>query len=173
VSDGVEDAGLLRPLQLPLSVDAPGPLSILVYAVAPVPTGHDYLLLRRIPSQGGFWQGVTGTVEPGEALDEAAIRELTEETALAPIRLLAVNYQYTFPLRTRSAGRSHLPHITEHVFLALLSAKVDPTIDPIEHDAWDWFPYEEALKWLRWPGNIEALKRCERLVNPGAPQPEP
>jgi len=129
--------------------------------------------LRRIPSQGGFWQGVTGTVEPGEALDEAAIRELTEETALAPMRLLAVNYQYRFPLRTRSAGRSHLHQITEHVFLALLSAKVDPTIDPIEHDAWDWFPYEEALKWLRWPGNIEALKRCERLVNPGAPQPEP
>ncbi len=116
---------------------------------------------------------MTGTVEPGEALDEAAIRELTEETALAPIRLLTVDYQYIFPLRTRSAGRSHLHHITEHVFLALLSAKVDPRIDPMEHDAWDWFPYEEALKWLRWPGNIEALKRCERLVNPGAPQQQP
>ena len=151
-------------------MDAPGPLSILVYAVAPAPTGHEYLLFRRIASQGGFWQGVTGTVGAGEALDEAAIRELTEETALAPIRLLAVNYQYTFPLRTRSAGKSYLHHITEHVFLALLSAKVDPTIDPTEHDAWDWFPYEDALMWLRWPGNIDALKRCERLVNPAAPQ---
>ena len=147
-------------------MDASRPLSILVYAVAPAPTGHEYLLLRRIPSEGGFWQGVTGTVEPGEALDEAAIREFTEETALAPIRLLAVNYQYTFPLRIRSVGRSHLHLITEHVFLAQLSAKVDPTIDPTEHDAWDWFRYQEALLWLRWPRNIEALKQCERLVNP-------
>jgi len=154
-------------------VDAPGPLSILVYAVAPASSGHEYLLLRRIEPQGGFWQGVTGAVEPGEALDEAAIRELTEETALAPIRLLAVNYQYTFPIRIRSAGRSHLQHVTEHVFLALLSAKVDPTIDPSEHDAWDWYSYEEALLWLRWPGNIEAIRRCERLVNPAAPDPQP
>ncbi|MBF8262043.1 MAG: hypothetical protein HW376_1572 [candidate division NC10 bacterium] len=154
-------------------MDAPGPLSILVYAVAPAPTGHEYLLLRRIQSQGGFWQGVTGTVEPGEALDEASIRELTEETALAPIRLLAVNYQYTFPLQIRSPGRSRLPETTEHVFLALLNAQVDPTIDPTEHDAWDWFPYEEALKWLRWPGNIEALKRCEMLFNSAGPHQEP
>jgi 8-oxo-dGTP pyrophosphatase MutT (NUDIX family) len=157
----------LGPLQLPLSVDAPGPLSILVYAVAPAPTGHEYLLLRRIPSEGGFWQGVTGAVEPGEALDEAAIREFTEETALAPIRLLAVNYSYSYPLRVRPAGGSQARHITEHVFLAQLSAKVDPAIDPTEHDAWDWFRYREALLWLRWPGNIEALKRCESLVDPG------
>jgi 8-oxo-dGTP pyrophosphatase MutT (NUDIX family) len=151
-------------------VDASGSLSILVYAVAPAPTGHEYLLLRRIPSEGGFWQGVTGTVRAEEALDEAAIRQFTEETALAPIRLLPVNYSHSFLPRTRSAGGPPIRHITEHVFLAQLSAKVDPTTDATEHDAWDWFRYSEALLWLRWPGNIEALKRCESLVNP-APTP--
>jgi lipoyl(octanoyl) transferase len=154
-------------------VDAPGPLSILVYAVAPDSTGHVYLLLRRTQAQGGFWQGVTGTVEPGEALDEAAIRELKEETALAPIRLLAVDYHYTFPLRMRRARRSQLHLMTESAFLALLSAKVDPTIDAAEHDAWAWFSYEEALMWLRWPGNIEALRRCETIINSAAPAPPP
>jgi hypothetical protein len=55
------------------------------------------------------------------------------------------------------------------VFLALLDAKVDPTLDPAEHDAWDWFTYEDALTWLRWPENIEALRRCEALLTSGAP----
>ena len=158
---------LFRQLQLPLRVDPPGPLTILVYTVAPADTTHEYLLLRRTQSRGGFWLGVSGAVEPGEALDEAAIRELTEETGLAPIRLMAVNYHYTLSPPKRAASTPHLQHLTERVFLALLSTKVDPMIDPTEHDAWDWFTYEEALMWLRWPQNIEALRQCERLLNPG------
>ena len=159
---------LFRQLQLSFRVDPPGPLPILVYTVAPADTTLEYLLLRRTQSRGGFWQGVSGVAEPGEALDEAAIRELAEQTGLAPIRLMAVNYHYTFPPPKRVAGSTpHLQHITERVFLALLSAKVDPMIDPTEHDAWDWFTYEEALMWLRRPENIEALRQCEKLINPG------
>ena len=145
----------------------PGPLSILVFAVAPGDSTHEYLLLRRILSRGGFWQGISGAVGPDEALDDAAVRVLTEGTALVPTRLVRVSYQYTFP-SNKSGGAKSSPshHSTEHVFLALLSAKVDPTIDPAEHDAWDWFAYEDALVWLRWPENLEALRRCERLIHP-------
>jgi len=146
-------------------------LKILVYAVSPAEAVHQFLLLRRIPPRGGYWQGITGAVEPDEALDEAAIRELTEETALTPTRLLPAGYSYTFPAKKSGSTKSSpTQRVTEYVFLALLGAKVDPTIDPREHDAWDWFTYEEALTWLRWPENIEGLRRCEALI---APSPTP
>lgn len=144
--------------------------TVLVYPVAPSGFGHQYLLLRRIPSRGGFWQGVSGAVEPDEALDEAAIRKLGEETRLLPIGLVPVHFHYTLPSpRRRSADAPPIPPVTEHVYLALLSAKKDPVIDPAEHDAWDWFTYEDALGWLRWPENREGLRRCQNLMDQARP----
>ena len=42
----------------------------------------EILLLKTIPGRGGFWQSVTGKVEPGESLCDAARRELHEETGI-------------------------------------------------------------------------------------------
>jgi dATP pyrophosphohydrolase len=147
-------------------MEARGSLKVLVYPVAPVESTHEFLLLRRLSARGGFWQGVTGGVKPGESLDEAAVRELMEETALTPRRILVVGYQYSFPIK-RVTRSSPIARATEHVFLALLDAKVDPDLDSVEHDAWDWFTYEDALKWLRWRENVEALRRCEALITAG------
>lgn len=146
-------------------MDARGPVTVLVYPVAPGGSNHEYLLLRRVPSRGGFWQGVTGGVETQETLDEAALRELQEETALTPSRLFPLGFSYTFVPKKAAASRgTPTPPVTEHVYLALLEAKVDPTLDPAEHDAWDWFAYPEARVWLRWPENVEALRRCENFI---------
>ena len=40
--------------------------------------GEEFLLLRRTPEHGGFWQGVTGAPEPGESDIDAAIRDYPE-----------------------------------------------------------------------------------------------
>jgi lipoyl(octanoyl) transferase len=42
--------------------------------------GAPFLMLRRIPTRGGFWQGLTGAPHPHESDDEAAVREVREET---------------------------------------------------------------------------------------------
>ena len=113
---------------------------------------------------------MNGVVEPGEALDDAAVRELRKATGLAPSRLLPVDYHYVLPGRKRvPASVPPGQQVIEHVFLALLGAKVDPTIDSSEHDAWDWYHFEDALLWLRWPENIEGLRRCEGLLSPSPP----
>jgi ADP-ribose pyrophosphatase YjhB (NUDIX family) len=50
------------------------PVQVLVHPVRRTEEGWRYLLLHRIPRRGGFWQGVSGGVEWGEALAAAARR---------------------------------------------------------------------------------------------------
>jgi 8-oxo-dGTP pyrophosphatase MutT (NUDIX family) len=47
--------------------------------------GSEVLIVHRSPEQGGYWHVVAGGVEPGEAVEEAAERELREETALVAV----------------------------------------------------------------------------------------
>src|SRR5687767_13020487 len=54
---------------------------------APTPGGHEFLLLRRAAGEfmAGAWAIVRGTREVGETAPAAALRELREETGLAPV----------------------------------------------------------------------------------------
>ncbi len=77
------------------------PIQVLVYPVKVTKGDWEYLLLRRIASRGGFWQGVTGGVEDDEEILETARRELMEETGLVPSRLQRIDYTYAFPVEDK------------------------------------------------------------------------
>jgi len=123
-------------------------------------------LLKRIPSGGGYWQGITGGVEGDEDYFVAARRELKEETGFEPDDLRLVDYSYSFPVEDsmRKLYEQPVETITEIVFLAILSHAADPIIDAKEHDAWIWCRFDEAMKKLHWPGNRESLRHCLRLL---------
>jgi 8-oxo-dGTP pyrophosphatase MutT (NUDIX family) len=146
------------------------PLQVLIYPVKMAGSGWEYLLLRRTASRGGFWQGVTGGVEEGEGLVEAARRELLEETNLVPLALEQIDYSYSFPLEDvwRDLYAAGVEEIVEYVFIALVDGQQEPTIT-WEHDKSQWCRYDQALGLLTWPGNIEALKRCECFVKAWSP----
>jgi len=74
------------------------PIQVLVYPVRQRGSKWEYLLLKRIERREGFWQGVTGGVEQGEELDEAARRELLEETGFTPLKLERIDFSYSFPV---------------------------------------------------------------------------
>lgn len=142
------------------------PVTVLVYPVRRTAADWEYLLLHRVASRGGFWQGVTGSIEEGEDLVEAARRELTEETRLVPSLIERIDYSYSFSIEDRwrhlyPAGEEK---ITEYVFIARVDGRQEPEIDPVEHDGWKWCRFSEAIELLTWPDNMEALRRCESVV---------
>jgi 8-oxo-dGTP pyrophosphatase MutT (NUDIX family) len=114
---------------------------------------REYLLLRRVPAVGGFWQPVTGGVEAGETPAEAAVREIGEETALAG-RLLETGLGSGF---TWAGIRWQ-----ETVFAWQVDAG-DPVIGP-EHDDFTWCGLGEAWWRLYWPLNRRHLAAIDRQL---------
>ncbi len=141
------------------------PVQVLVHPMRQAEEGWRYLILHRIPERGGFWQGVSGGVEWGEGLAEAARRELSEETGFTPRQLQRVDCSYTFAMQDewRAAYPPGTSEIAEHVFLAVVEG-AEPILSPEEHDSWRWCTFEEALALLRWPNNVTALRCCEKMV---------
>ena len=125
------------------------------------------LLLRRTPERGGFWQQVTGRIDPGEDPASAARRELREETgADAPVRPL--DYVHGFALSPVLAGRvgGGLRTGQETAFVAALPANFAPQLSD-EHVEWAWFSPAEALERLPWVGLRRAVRLAVEETSPG------
>ena len=141
------------------------PIQVLVYPARKISSGWEFLMLRRVPKLGGHWQGVTGGIEKGEELADAAIRELAEETGFVPSALAQIDYSYSFPLQDeyRYLYAAGIEEIVEYVFVAVVDSQQNPIIS-WEHDKCQWCSLSQALELLTYPENIEALKRCALYV---------
>ena len=83
---------------------------------------------------------------------------------MSPVTLDSIDSSYSYPVRDewRHMYGPEPSEIVEHVFVGQVDG-CEPVLS-WEHDDWRWSTYEEALGLLKWPDNIEALKRCERLL---------
>lgn len=110
----------------------------------------EVLLLERA-QRPGFWQSVTGSLErPDEPFEQAAARELHEETGLEPAdgRLRRWNVAYTFEIYAQWRHRfaPGVTHNTEHLFSLELPRPAPVKIAPDEHIAFTWLPWREAAR---------------------------
>jgi len=116
-----------------------------------------FLMLKRAPERGGFWQPVTGNVEEGESFERAALREVQEELGITDIiELIDTEYSYEFT----DNGIDQF----EKIFGAQVS--IDQTIKlSSEHTEYYWASQDEALNvYLKYPGNKEGLRQLYKKV---------
>ncbi len=135
--------------------------TVSVVAVRRAPAGPEVLLLRRVPERGGFWQPVTGRRVAGESGEDAARRELEEETgARLPVRSLSYRHSFAF-------GEATPPVLVEEeAFAAEWPAGLDCRPGP-EHDRFEWIGVDEALRRLPFSGLRRAVLRATSRAGSG------
>jgi dihydroneopterin triphosphate diphosphatase len=107
----------------------------------------EVLLLERI-TPPGWWQSVTGSLEPGESPWQAAVRELHEETGLAADGLVDLGVSQRFEIAP-AWRHKFAPGVTEnleHAFAIELAAPVEVCLDAGEHLCAEWLPSAGALQ---------------------------
>lgn len=117
-----------------------------------------FLMLKRNLEKGGFWQPITGNVKPHETFEEAALREMQEETGIMKaLEIIDTGYSFDFFDDNRTQH--------EKVFGISVASGAIVRISK-EHTEFRWVNKEDALyRYLKYPGNKAGLsKLCEKLV---------
>ena len=125
----------------------------------------EVLLIRRAPHRifPGLWQCVTGGVEPGERVTDAAMREVREETGLGPDEIEGFfDLDQVAPFYDEGADAV--------VVSAVFAARVRPDAQPQaswEHDGLRWVAATEAPRLAIWPSYADSIRRVrEQLLDP-------
>ena len=150
------------------------PESVLVVIYTPA---LDVLLIRRADSAPGaaeFWQSVTGSKDSfDEAFGDTAAREVLEETGIdcRPGSVLEhevidwhlENVYDNYP-RWRHRYAQGVTRNTEHLFGLRVPAGTAVTLNPREHTACQWLPWQQAAQKCHSPSNAEAILMLPRFM---------
>lgn len=144
------------------------PNSINVFLYRMIEGRREYLLFKRTANPElalpAFWQGITGGMESGETLEEAALREVYEESGIKISNLLSSEYSYEYPIKEewKANYSKDSSFIKEYVYSAQI--KEEPVLSN-EHNDFGWFNLDKALELLSFGNNREALLHVEASLN--------
>jgi len=132
-----------------------------LYRIA-APGDLEILLIRRSTAgtYPGLWQCVTGKIEPGEPILDAALREVAEEAGLSGEDLEAV-------LETDIVNTFHEVKLDALLVEAVFAARVRPgAVVRLsgEHDDARWLSPDAARELVVWPAYLRAIEFLEWLV---------
>ena len=115
-----------------------------------------YLLLRY---GAGHWDLPKGKIEPGETKQEAALRELMEETGLTAEldKGFEKEIKYIFTDYDKQLAQK-----TAYFFVGRATSNAVKLSD--EHTDYKWLPYKDALKQLTYDNAKTLLKKAHKYI---------
>jgi len=118
----------------------------------------------------GRWTIPKGHVEPGESIEQTALREVAEETGLTRLRLGEKLDKLHFFYRKEGK----LIFMTTHVFLMEALGNTEPVVEDSEGivDA-KWFPQERALGLIEYRDTERLFRLALAKLQPGSRSAQP
>ena len=137
-----------------------------VFVIRPRADGWRVLLLRRAEGVRcpGAWETVHGSIEPGERPEQAAVRELREETGLDCERLYNVTV-HAFYLHHVASVKMAI------VFAAFVAEPAGPLALGPEHDEARWLTVDEAAEQFFWPSARRHVRDIQGVLGGGEAGP--
>ena len=118
----------------------------------------EFLLLKRNKNKlyEHLWQGVAGKIEKDEKAWETAVRELKEETGLAPKKMFVADH----------VSRFYEKHKDRMNLVPVFGIEVDSKDVTLsdEHIDYKWLDFEEAFDTLIWDGQKQGLKTVYNML---------
>lgn len=120
--------------------------------------GIDVVLVARPKQQ--LWALPKGTPEPGETVEETAVREVSEETGLQ-VRIEqeigTISYWYAVP-----EERVRVRKVVHYYLMAATGG--DVSLHDHEYDVVDWFDIHEALSRMSYQNECSIVERAGALL---------
>ena len=129
---------------------------------------RDQVMLMERKDHPGWWQSVTGSLEPDETPIQAAVRETQEETGLDARQFHLtdwhLSYSYDIYPEFRYRYAPNVSQNTEHVFSLLLPYPIQIVLAPREHLRYSWLSMLEAAARCFSPSNRRAIEQLQKAL---------
>ncbi len=117
----------------------------------------EYLLLHYCD---GHWDFPKGQIEEGETKQQAALRELYEETGLQTDIKLGFETMTSYIFHNRKHRKTHK---TVYFFVGQLKEKKEVILSH-EHKNFIWLSFDSALEQLTYDNSKEILDKANRFI---------
>ncbi|HSX28081.1 MAG TPA: NUDIX pyrophosphatase [Candidatus Saccharimonadales bacterium] len=122
----------------------------------------EFLVIKRVPDDGGFWQPITGGIDAGETPRETVIREIAEEVGISELLHVSeelARHEFELDDGRRASDILHAVEVPVHAEVVLSH----------EHEDHHWLPLEDAIALLKFDTNKAAMRLALQYAQANLP----